>query len=653
MCGGLGLIAGAVFPVASAAQGVPGDTVRPKPRPPVITAPIPLPPDSQAVLDTATVRQRRDSIRADSIKGDTLRAPTARSEAPMLPETGTGWRWDRDAMFASGALTLAELLDRVPGATAFRASWIHSPQTVSFLGDPGAVRVFLDGVEIDALDPRTGKVLDLAEIPLWALEEVRVERGARELRVHLRSWRYDRTIANTRVDVGTGDLGTNLYRGFFAKRYSRGEVLQVGLQEYSTANVLTGIGGQGAGGRDLGIFIRTGWARGPWSADAFVMRDGRTRNTEIAYSARNTFYQRVLGAPVADSIPALRSSRTDAYVRGAYGDPESGPWLQAIAASSSFHEATGQSGTRLPPPVTHADTVRGFGTLADTQPSRAQYVLAGGLTRWGARISATSRIRVYDGVTVTSPSARASWDTRFGAVSARAERDGFNHDNSLEAGITALPLPFISLSAVAERHQGANDGTPPGNAVRGEAGLHYHRAWIAGGVLVRDSTLVDVPTVYYSNYAPSDARHPPLRIAVGQARGSFVSVRGKLYRDAGLDAVVTRWTSPDLFRPQFESRTELFFRTKWLSRFPDGQFGLNATAIHEYRSTTAFPTPSATSITTVRGSQVLSTLIELHIRSAYISWQYRNIPGAIYALVPGYLMPRATNFYGVRWEFYN
>ena len=160
--------------MTAAAQGIPGDTARKPPvRPPVIVAPNPLPPDSQAVLDTATVRQRLDSLHADSLKADTLRAPTARAEAPMLPETGTGWRWNRDEMFASGALNLAELLERVPGAIQYRPSWVQGPQVVSFLGDPGAVRVFLDGVEMDALDPRTGNVLDLAEIPIWTLEEDR------------------------------------------------------------------------------------------------------------------------------------------------------------------------------------------------------------------------------------------------------------------------------------------------------------------------------------------------------------------------------------------------------------------------------------------------------------------------------------------------
>ncbi|NUO64480.1 MAG: Plug domain-containing protein [Gemmatimonadaceae bacterium] len=634
-----------------AAQVTPRDTTKP----PVVRAPIPLPPDSQATLDTATARQRRDSVHADSLKADTLRAPFARAESPRLPETNGGWRWERDEILSSGALTLGELLERVPGAVRFRPSWIHSPEAVSFAGDPGAIRVFLDGVELDELDPRNGLVKELEGIPLWALEEVRVERGARELRVHLHSWRYDRTIPFTRFDVGTGDETTNLYRGFFGKRYHNGAGLQVGLQQYSTADPRTGLQGANAGGRSLSLMIRTGWARGKLSFDATAMQDGRTRNPEIAYTTRTLNGSQFLGAPVADSIPGLRGTTNAAYLRGAYGDPESGPWLQAIASSLGFRESTGQSKERLGRPLTHADTLRGF-AIADTTPSRAEYVVAGGLSRWGARLSATARARVFDGRTITSPVARASFDTRFGAVAARAEQNGFNHATSVEAGLSALPLPWISIAAVAERTQGANDGTPSGNSGRAEVGVRHHDAWISVGGLYRDSTLAAVPWVYYSDFSPDSARHPPLRVAVSGARGAFVTVRGKLFRDAGLDATVTRWTSPDFFRPQYEARSEIFLRTRWLSRFPKGEFALNATLIHEYRSSTRFPTygpAGQMGLTDATGSQALSSLIELHIRSAYITWQYRNFLGVNYALVPGYLMPHKTNFYGVRWEFFN
>ena len=164
------------MPCAGGAQVVPRDTVRPQPP---IAVPVPAHPDSAAARDTAHVRQ---DTTAKAAPVDTIKAPIAHAEAPALPEVGGGYRWDRDALFASGALTLMELLERIPGATGFATSWMASPQTVSYVGDPKRVRVFMDGLEFDPLDTRAGGVLDLVEVPLWMLEEVRVERGAGELR---------------------------------------------------------------------------------------------------------------------------------------------------------------------------------------------------------------------------------------------------------------------------------------------------------------------------------------------------------------------------------------------------------------------------------------------------------------------------------------
>jgi hypothetical protein len=39
--------------------------------------------------------------------------------------------------------------------------------------------------------------------------------------------------------------------------------------------------------------------------------------------------------------------------------------------------------------------------------------------------------------------------------------------------------------------------------------------------------------------------------------------------------------------------------------------------------------------------------------SAILTYQFRDIRGDPYELVPGYLMPRLNQFYGVRWEFWN
>jgi hypothetical protein len=117
-----------------------------------------------------------------------------------------------------------------------------------------------------------------------------------------------------------------------------------------------------------------------------------------------------------------------------------------------------------------------------------------------------------------------------------------------------------------------------------------------------------------------------------------------------------RWNdSSALYQPRYQSRSEVYISTNWLSHFPTGNFGIVASATHEYRSSTKFPVSLTTgdAIISVPDSRTYNFLLEIRIVSAVLSYQFRNIRGDLYQLVPGYLMPRQTQFYGVRWEFWN
>ena len=81
-----------------------------------------------------------------------------------------------------------------------------------------------------------------------------------------------------------------------------------------------------------------------------------------------------------------------------------------------------------------------------------------------------------------------------------------------------------------------------------------------------------------------------------------------------------------------------------------------ASLAHEYRSKTLYPLSQAAGgfvETSVPDSRVYNFHLEIRIVSAVLSYQFRNIQGVPYQLVPGYLMPRLNQFYGVRWEFWN
>ena len=206
---GLGVVAGAVLPATLSAQ-VP---VRPDTaRAPRDTAPTRV--DSARARRSG--RRTADTIRvptparADSVlrndsppqgivplprgaaglrAADTIKAPLARAEAPPLLETGPAAHLrPLTAMFATGALTLADLLERVPGANGVHRRLDGRPRgRVASSGDLRRVRVFLDGVELDALDPRAGngprsRQRPAAARPRGGPHRARRARGARATR---------------------------------------------------------------------------------------------------------------------------------------------------------------------------------------------------------------------------------------------------------------------------------------------------------------------------------------------------------------------------------------------------------------------------------------------------------------------------------------
>ena len=183
-------------------------------------------------------RQDCDSLqRADSIKAAPTRS-RRRSRTPSCrpySASAGGCYWNRDSVFATGALTVADLLERVPGFTALHAGWIAAPAVGAYMGDVRRVRVFYDGFEYTPLDPRSDGVLDLTQINLWSVEDA-LDRadGGRDSRLspQLARARHDSGDANRRRRPAIKQ--TNLYRGFFGTRFDNGGVVQFGAQQYGT-----------------------------------------------------------------------------------------------------------------------------------------------------------------------------------------------------------------------------------------------------------------------------------------------------------------------------------------------------------------------------------------------------------------------------------
>ena len=573
--------------------------------------------DTSARLDSlkraAAVRDSLEKFKA----GDTVRTNFAQAEAPRSLDIGAPYTWNREQLMTSGAMTLADLIERIPGASGFRTSWLLDHEAATYLGDFGRVRVYVDGVPFAPPDRDGHGVLDLTAIQLWAFEHATIERGAAELRIYLRSWRYDRTIPASRVDVFTGDQDANTFRGFFAQRFGSGFGVQAAGENLSVSNTRAG----GDGARRAGL-VRLGWASGRWSLDVTHRFADNNRNSQV---------RRIPFGPVAANDAAASLG----YARVAWGDPEQGPWVQAIAATSAFAQ---QSATIA---GTTTDTTRVF------DRRNAIYTLVGG-TQWaGWRVSAGLRWTSIQNVGSTTPLVRASYDRGWASLQAYAERSAEDASTHGDVSVRLLPRSWLAVAGsyggLAVNSSDSLRRRIKGYAWRGEIGVRVAgELWLSGGVLSRDSAWVMPPTRYDTTFTA---------ILAPAARGTFASLRGRLYSDIFADVVATQWEQAGTLRPHYQTRAEVYLQTRWLSRFPSGSFGLLTSLAHEYREPVAFQTGSG--VLRSSGGRAVHARLEIRILSGTLSWQLRNLAGDIQDQIPGALLPRSVSVYGIRWDFRN
>jgi len=585
--------------------------------------------DSLAAIGD-TLRLRADSVAADSLnrenlrileeqrkRGDTVKTPTPAAEMPALTDLGDAYAWGRDELAATGALTLGDLLDRVPGMSVIRGGWFGSPQVGAMLGDLRRVRVIYDGVELDPIDPRNGGMLDLSTVQIWHLEEVRLERGASEVRVHLRSWRVRSVTPATRVDIGTGDLETNGYRGYFGKRFASDLALQLAANQVGTRD------NRGAGDADgLSLFGRLGWARGRISSDVSFIRTARDRTEQLAEEGRS-------------NLPAFDGSFTDVYGRVAYTDTSLGAWVHLTAAQIAHRQNN----------LAFRDTVEipFLPIPAELTPSRLQFVGAAGWGRGPLAVSATGRLRRYNDLSFLSPSARVSFDTPRMLVAGFAEQQEELNLRRLEVSGRVLPLSWLGVAGAVSHFAPTQAGLFPTTlAWRGEVGIRLNRAWLSAGVMSRDTATLVAPIVFDTTFASS---------ATGAATATFVSLRGKIWKDIGFEASAMKWDSAGSYRPQYQTRTQLYVNSGVLSRFPSGNFNVMASVTHEYRTQMFFPTADGRLVSDQY--RFISAQLEIRLLQATLSYQFRNVMNEQFRQVPGFFMHRPVQYYGVRWYFVN
>ena len=687
----LGALAGAILPATARAQvpvrrdTVSGrkDTVRARTdttgaravRPPSIdttlkrdTIRVPLPPRPDTVLKNDTTRLASKTPKPDSarIRRDTLQPPLAQAPVPPILEIGEPHIYNRAALFATGSLTLSDLLGRLLGMTEYTAGWLGAPAAVAYLGDVRRIRLYVDNVEVEPLNPRMRGAVAVNDVPLHDLEELRIERGADEVRVYARTWRVDRTTPYSRADVFTGDQNTNLYRAFFGRRWRHGEAFQVAVEQYNTQPIRA-LPSSDA----LQIMLRAGTTHGPWKIDGYAERGSRNRGEWTGFGG---------ALSTRDTIQGLSASVLTAYARIANGDPDKGPWVQLLAATNKYTLSPRSSNNFL---SGTSDTT----TVPDTSLYVGQYIASGGITSGPFKAWATERLRTNRGRTWSTPSVHGSAETGLIAASVMAEGSSPLTPAMAEGTLKFMPLNRVALFGTVS-HEGSGtferllgdtvsgrtidpDGAYlpgpifffPGfdslevaqfelaarTSMRVEAGIRLGGLWFSGGAIRRGATTLLSPEDLLTDSSTGTRVRTE-----GQATARLISIRGQIYKALYANAWGLAWSdTTGILRPRYQSRSELLIQTNLLDRFPRGNFGLLASLSHDYRSTVRFPLLNG-GLISVPDSRVVSFRLEIRVQTAVVSYQFRNVlQERQLRLIPGFIMPRQTQLYGVRWDFWN
>ena len=227
------------------ARDAPGDTIDPGPLPiDSLLTPGPIHPDTMLPEELRGVDPSADTVVVED-PDDVSRLPSAVRPLPADWRTGT-WDWNRAELEATRALTLLELLEQIPGVIPLRGGDYGQPAAVTAFGAGGGrVRIFSDGAELPPLD---GGVADLARIGISGVGRVRVERRPGELRVEMWPLELVDPRPYTLLEVGTGDLNTNLFRGTFGHPDALGGSIVLSLDRVDTQGSLRQEPGASFGG---------------------------------------------------------------------------------------------------------------------------------------------------------------------------------------------------------------------------------------------------------------------------------------------------------------------------------------------------------------------------------------------------------------------
>jgi hypothetical protein len=539
--------------------------------------------------------------------------------SPRIAAAGTEWVWDRELLLREADVGLIDLLERIPGITTFRAGTFAQPEVASLFGGTAArTEIELDGY---ALDPLAAPTLDLSQITLGQLREVRVQRRLGVLRILLFTEYPESDKPFTRIEAGIGVPEANMFRGLFLVPRVLAGPIALGLERIDTdgidrrepAGVFTGWAKWAWTNGERGVqleMLRTSVRReadSPWpterSRQDLVLR-GRNRFSEAfvveAYAGRSKLDESSDDAD--EEVPDVRIDRSSvqAGVRGAL----SLPWASAGAALRY------RSDEALPRTEGIIDAELRLGPLDIG-------ALAGAATWSGADLAPFATVRAEAG--------RILGASAFGEVTFGSRRAPL-HDE------TALPSLYTERSGWR-----AGLSIDLGRASGRVAAIHLDQHAALPFGLPFDSGAASVPT--------------------GAADG--IEAEGRLILWPGLlelSSWITDWRDADgwSYLPARSWRTALELHTTPLR---SGNLEIFGRAEAHMRGSLLAWAPATEGApggyVTVPGHTTADGYLQIRIIDVRIFIRWEDVLGADIAEIPGRIYRGPRIFYGVKWNLAN
>lgn len=626
LLGGLALALGVTAPRGAAAQELPDSLPAPSDTLAVDTLAMPLPPPGR--------------VAADSAAADSMRPPPQLVEFtdPIKPGFGAGvWTWDREALLASSALTLADLLEVIPGLTPIRSGYVGLPQAVNAFGlGGGRVEIVLDGF---VLDPLNAGAFDLSRFELVHLRRVRVERGMGRLRVHIETLTPIDPRPYTLIAAGRGDrLSTEMLRGVFLAPRVLGGPLGLGVERLNTEGVL----------RAEPATTFAGWLK--WGR---ISQAGNGVTLEL----RRTNVER------GDNVPIPGKGVRNDWVLRARGQPLAGLTTEAFVGRSTLEDELGADTT------SESSLQTGIRALYDTD------------TFWGRT---DVRLRASDGLGPRTDRALPGLEAELvsgvrlpnsvaslsGSVNWADWGEG---TDAFSVGLRGEVEPFDGIRAFAEASRG-DEGVPFVHGPDDESFLGMltdREAYRAGAELARGglslggaALLVDTDSVasFGLPFDTAEAAGPAL-FPGGRLRGWEATARIPLFWEPlSLEGGYTGWFdgSPWIYTPTESWRAALVYHHVPLA---SGNLEIQARVEGNGRGpmrVPVLPEEDADAALTTAVVDALTTLdFYLQIRivnlRAFLRWENILDPLRLDPQfdLPGRALAGQRLMYGVKWEFWN